>query len=99
MEIDFFLTCKILKFHDLEVWSSGDKKLRIEVLALNRRKTEVFEITFYNKYISQTEKLDKFGIFKIGCLIRSEVFTDPKTEIKTFFTHIVGIYTVRKGYT
>ncbi|PXW06477.1 hypothetical protein C8D70_1259 [Chryseobacterium sp. CBTAP 102] len=99
MEIDFFLTCKILNFHDLEVWSTGDRKLTIEVLALHRRKAEVFEISFYNKYISQTEKLDKFGIYKIGCIIRSEVFTEPKTEIKTYFTHIVGIYTERKGYT
>ncbi len=99
MTVDLVLTCKIQKIYDLEVFSSGDKKVSIEVMAIHRRKVETFEISFYNKYIPQIEKLNLFGIYKIGCILRSEIFVDQKTEERSYFTHLVGIYVIKIGNT
>ena len=91
MNPDLTLTCKIISINDLEVFSTGVKKITVVVMALHRRKVENFEIIFYNKYINEAEKMNSFGIYKIQCLIHSEVFIDRKTEEKTYFTHLIGI--------
>lgn len=99
MTAEFVLTCKIQRISDLEVFSSGDKKVSIEVMTIHRRKVETFEISFYNKYISQTENINYSSIYKIGCILRSEVFVDHNTEEKSYFTHLVGIYLIKIGNT
>ncbi len=91
--------CKIIDIFDLEVFSSGVKKRSINVMVLHRRKVEIFEISFYNKYVGEIDKLNKSGIFKIECIIRSEVFEDKKDEKKTYFTHIIGLTTIKIGNT
>lgn len=96
---EIILTCKIQKVSDLEVLSSGVRKISVQAIAIHRRKVETFEIFFYNKYISQVENLNLFGIYKIGCILRSEIYIDPKTEDKFYFTHLIGIYTVKIGNT
>lgn len=96
---ELFLICKVQDISDLEVFSNGMKKRTINVLALHRRKSEVFEISFYNKYISQIENLNKSAIYKIACFLRSEVYQDNETEKKTYFTHLVGVYVIRIGNT
>lgn len=100
MKPDIIFRCKIKKINDIEVFSSGTRKLSVEALILNINKVSVFEITFYNKYIDQEAfNLNCYAIYDIQCIFRSEVFHDKNSEKNSFFTHIIGIKVSVISYT
>lgn len=85
------LSCQIIKILDLEVLSNNIRKQKIIVDVLEWNRSQHFEILLYNSYTSLSEKLRIGEIYTLKCMLKSEVYQDPKTKEKTYFTHIVGL--------
>lgn len=85
------LKCKVVKIQDLEVLSNNIRKQKIIADILEWQRSQHFEILFYNSYTSLTEKLRIGEIYTFRCMLKSEVYQDPKIKEKTYFTHIVGL--------
>lgn len=85
------LSCCITEIKEFEVLSNNVCKQIIIAEVLEWNRAQKFEIIFYNSYIELVEKFRIGEKYKLECMLKSEVYQDPKTKEKTYFTHIVGL--------
>lgn len=65
-----------------------DKPQSVIVEFVGDREKQYFEVLFYD-LDPYREGIRKWDIWELKIKWKSDIFTDPKTQLKSYFTHLV----------
>lgn len=66
----------------------GDEPQSVIVEFVDDKEKQQFEVLFYDLDPYRTG-IRKWDIWELTIKWKSEIFTDPKTQVKSYFTHLV----------